>query len=357
MAYPYIYENSFDMVNVTPFAFDSETDSAGQLDIAHYKTLAGSAKLVPYTGAYSMRIVLSGVTTEAFVIEGDINTSAATYWLRCSFMFGNDFTGTVDDTFTLMELIESGTTARSTLQCRIVAATGVINLGHSATAGGTTTWALDEIERGKWYTVEQRIVGHASAGTLDFYLTKDGNPATSTIAAGQIASLDTADVTTMNLGTKDVAATTTGTILYDQFAYSTAGGGRIWPAQRYGQTKTLTTTGYAFVGPGTINSIAFLNGAIDDVLAVYDTDDMTGALVGANEDIDGSSIVAQLAHSLLANVTHQDVPVKVKKGAFIFIGDANRQQPDAAATGRATISLGAVSHYSDATVRHLGRNS
>lgn len=272
MSFPYVFEANNETGTLTD-EWDSETDTANQLDAPHYTELARFpwSTCVPYRGAYCMRAVLSGGTADAYVQEGDIDVAAdTTRWFRFAIWFSPNFTGTTDDTVNVLELQQSGGTVEATIGFRYVNSDDAINIGIGETA--PTSWADWNIERGVWYTVEIKVHlddGASNDGTIDLYLTRDGTSATETVAATQVGSLDQGAVAEGIFGIQDHLATTTGTILFDEFTMDDA---RLYPRSRFPKAINFTKSGHAFVGPGSIESAALLTDESSNVMEVWDTD-------------------------------------------------------------------------------------
>jgi hypothetical protein len=71
MAFPYIFEENFELG--TKGDFDTETDTGSLLDFPHYSTLANIKNApMPYRGAYCARIIL-GDTNDHTLTEGAID--------------------------------------------------------------------------------------------------------------------------------------------------------------------------------------------------------------------------------------------------------------------------------------------
>ena len=316
MAFPYVFQSNFEIA-ATPFGFDSETDTGTQLDLPHYSVLANLPwpTAAPYNGAYCLRAVLSGGTADAFVTEGDCNIALATNnFFAFNIWFSPDFTGTADDTFNLFEAQSTASVAEVTVSGRIVAATNVINLGIGKVAA--TSWSAYEIERGKWYTVEvDTTPATAGVGTIDLYLTKEEQVSAALIAATQVGSLTNLEVTHAVIGIQDHLATTTGTILFDRFFQDDA---RIYAQQdRFNPVKTLTQSGHAFVGPGTVCNVTLLSGAgTDCVLQVFDTD------IGNSNDHDNCRLeLKNTANN--ETVDPAGVPFDVIRGCYVVLTGTN----------------------------------
>lgn len=341
MAFPFTVERNFESGSFTGDGWDAETDTAGQIDVAHYSELARYPwpTCAPYEGAYCMRAVLSGGTADAFVTEGDIDIAAdGEAWFAFNLWISPTFTGTADDTINLFELHSAGPVVEAAFGLRIVAATNVINFGIGETA--PTSFGSIAIERGVWYTIELNVVidnGAGNDGTIDLYVTRQGDPYASAVHATQVSGLDQAAIIQGVLGVQDHLATTTGVILFDNFKMDDA---RIYPkTRRYDDTQLLTRSGHAFVGAGTIDNVTLMSGAAtDNVVAVYDTD--------TADTNDATTLVVELRNT--ANnelVDPAGMPVRVTRGCYVSMTGTDP---------RALVKMCQLQGHSDANVRSLG---
>ncbi|MCK5608331.1 hypothetical protein KAR91_40995 [Candidatus Pacearchaeota archaeon] len=272
MAWPYVFEENFESGDKGNF--DTETDSASQLDFPHYAELARHPDRdhIPYAGAYVARWILSGGTADAILIEADINIAANTQnYFRMGLYFSEDFTATADDTVALLEL-KASSTVEAAFGFRIVAATGVINLGIGETV--PASFSAVEIKRGTWYNVELRVDIDDAAeddGSIGLFITEYGTKLRQNTAEEvTVSSLDQGAVTDGVLGAQDHLATTTGTILIDHFVQDDA---QLYPLDRFPQTVEITQTRQVFAGPGDIISAALLDDTTgDESLTLYDSD-------------------------------------------------------------------------------------
>lgn len=270
MAHPWIFEANFEAGDNSEF--DSETDTASQLDFPHYSELARFpwSTCAPNTGAYCMRLALTGGTADAYLVEGDIDIAAnVTRHVKFDIWFSPTFTGTADDTFNIFEALATST-VEATFGARIVASTDVINLGIGETA--PTSFSTEALQRNVWYTIDLTIdIDNAGAndGTIDLFVTRAGDAAQTTVSATQVASLDQGAVTTARLGIQDHLDTTTGVILIDNFIFDDA---RVFPGVRYSLHPVFTKSGHAFVGPGHLNIAGLLTNEANNIMRVWDTD-------------------------------------------------------------------------------------
>jgi len=317
MAFPFIFEANFELGDASEW--DSETDTASQLDFPDYKELARSPHRTstPFSGANCMRAQLTGGTADAFVLEGDINiAAAANTFFKFGIWFSDDFGATADDTFAIFETQGAANAIQTSFGARVVAATGAINFGIGELA--PTSFSGLDLDRGVWYTVELDITlddGGSNDGTIDLFVTREDKAASTAVAATQVATLDQIAVIQGVLGVQDHLATTTGTILIDSFVQDDA---RIFPkTERFTEEILLTKSGHAFVGPGTIDNISLLSGAgTDCVVSVFDTD-------SGNTD-DASNIRVELKNTANNEIVDPaGTPNYFRRGAFVQMSGTN----------------------------------
>lgn len=337
MAFPFVFEDDFETGDTSIWA---ETDTANQLDVAHYSELARFpwSRAVPFSGAYVLRATLSGGTADAFVLEADMNiTATATSYCKFEMYISPTFDATVNDTINIFEWQETGNAAEVTFGMRYVAATDVINFGIGETA--PTSWSALEIEKNVWYTIELKSVNDPGSndGTIDLYITKSGDPAQEAVSAAQVTGLDQAAVTHGVLGIQGHLATTTGVILFNSMTQDDA---RIYPkTRRYDDTHLLTKSGHVFVGRGTVDNITMLSGAGTDCVAkIFDTD--------TSDTNDATNAVLELTNTVnLETVDPAGVPVDLIRGCYVQL---------AGTTPRAILKICGNVANSDATVRNQG---
>ena len=342
MAFPWLFQENFE--DGTLGNFDSETDTASQLDFPHYSELARFpwATCAPNTGAYCMRLALTGGTADAYLVEGDIDIAAnVTRHAKFDIWFSPTFTGTADDTFNIFEALATST-VEATFGARIVASTDVINLGIGETA--PTSFSAEALQRNVWYTVELTIdIDNAVAndGTIDLFVTRAGDAAQTTVSAAQVASLDQGAVTTARLGIQDHLSTTTGVILIDNFIFDEL---RVFPGARYSLHPVLTKSGHAFVGPGHLDIAGLLTDEANNIMRLWDTD---------TADTDSTqSFVVEL--DINGTFTSFAGPIKFQNGCYVELSgtDPRGQVILTQASDRPGV-LGPRNH-SDAGVRRLG---
>lgn len=271
MAFPWIFHSNFEAGSNAEW--DSQTDTAARMDFPHFTELARFPKATPQSGAYCARVKLLGTTGDARLIEGDLNISAAaTAYAKFGIWFSPDFISTATDICVVLELL-AGSTIEVAVGFKVTATNGdntdpiVMGIGEVApTAFGSTT-----IERGVWYDIEVKAVldaGTADDGTVDLFVTRDGDK-TTTVDASQVGPLGQGGVTTGNFGIQGQLSTTTGTVLLDNFIFDDA---QVFPERRYPTSPIFTKSQHAFVGPGWISSATLLTNESSNIMKLYDTD-------------------------------------------------------------------------------------
>lgn len=336
MAFPWIFESSLE-TTATPFGWDSESDTDTVLDVPHYSELARFpwSECAPYRGASCLRIALAGGTNDATLTEGDIDIAdAATRWFRFYLYLAPNFTATADDTLNLFELQQAAGTIECALGLRITAATGAIEIGIGDGIA-PTSFATSTLSRNRWYAIELRaLISTGGAGTLDLYV--DGSA--SLVALSSLTNA--AAVGQGVLGVQNQLATTTGTILMDQFVMDDL---QVYPIRRRWPSQvTFTQSGHAFVGSGIVDSLELLSGAAtDNIATLYDTD-------AANVN-DAQGFALQLNNTANSEVLPSgDLSNRrFERGCYVQLTGTNP---------RATLTLLRASGYwSPAAVRRLGR--
>jgi len=334
MAFPWIFESNFENT-VTPFGWDSESDTGDKLDVAHYSLLSRIPNIsMPFRGASCMRVDLrSGDANDHVLVEGDIDIAdATTRWFRFYLWLSPDFAATADDTFNIFELQQAGGTVESSLGLRITAATDAVEIGIG---DGTapTDFAAATLSKGVWHCIElQALISTAGAGTLDLYV--DGSA--SLVALTTLTNA--AAVGRGVLGTQNQLDTTTGTLLFDQFVMDDL---QIYQHRdRFPLAVTLTQSGHVFVGPGVIESATLLTIGASNTMFLYDTDT-------ANVN-DAQGRVLEL--DLSAHTTASDHgSIYFQRGCYVALAGTNPR-------GQVVMSrnLDGPRYYSEAGMRRYG---
>lgn len=334
MAFPYIFESNFEAGTNAEWT-TGETDTDGILDFPSYRTLAAHG-LEPHSGAYCMRIVAPGATpADAYVSAPECNIAdTVTSYFRFNILFSKDFTCTATDaSVSILELQGAANAVTASFGFRITVTTDVINLGIGSTnaAAVPATFSAEPVVRGVWYTVELCVnIETDASGTMDMYVTPDGGVQAVTAEAGITTATNIA-VTHAVLGIQDQLATTSGTILIDNFVQDNA---RLYHHIRYPQTRVLTKTGHAFVGAGKIDTLTVLPGSAAGAVQVYDSDAASTA-----------NLVAEVSAAVANETVTRVSPVHVSRGAYCVL--SGQGDP------RALVKIGHAPHSAGA-VRDAG---
>jgi hypothetical protein len=335
MAFEFIFESNFEQGSNAEW--DSETDSGTKLDFPHYSELARIPNMeVPFRGAYCMRwTAVTGDANPHYVQEGDLDIAdTATAWLRFYLFIGTDFKATADDIFNIYEWQKADNTPEAVISLQITASTDLVDIAIADGIAASSNF--NPISKGVWHCIEAKNNTETNAtGTLDLIV--DGVTLTS------LTSVDSsAAVTHGTLGPQDLASTTTGTLLFDQFVFDD---GQIFPIdRRFPETLTLTKTSHVFVGPGRIDNITLVSGttSTNHRIQLWDTDT-------ANTN-DASAVKAELANTAAQEIVDPaGMPVEITRGAYIVIsGTVETSGP------RAVVQIGMASAYSVGRMKEYG---
>ena len=312
MAFPYLFESNFEQG--TNAEWTSETDTGSQLDFPHISTLAGQSQTVlgpmmPFRGAYCARFVLGANTTDAFLRSTSIDIAdAGSSWFRWYMYLAGDVVATAADVVSIFKLRQAGGgTVEQTVGLSFDGSGGIFLGGSDGTAAaafGTTSITLN-----KWHAIEVfSTISTGGAGVITTYL--DGVQQTTAATLTQAAAVGDGD-----LGFSDRLATTTGTILMDQFIQDDT---RIYPiVDRWPLQRLVTKSQHLFVGPAVLENVSLLSGAgTDNILTIYDT-------ARANTN-DVNKIGLELK-----NVTNNDIvdpagmPVQLRRGCYVTLAGTN----------------------------------
>jgi hypothetical protein len=301
MAFPYLYSASFDVGDNSEW--DSEADSGSLLDFPHYVTLARTPGLaMPYRGAYCMRIQ-PGDTNDHTVIEGDIDIADdVTRWIRFALHISDDFATSSDDIFNIWEFQQAGGTVEGCISLQITAATDLVEIG--AADGTEAASGFTEITKGVWHVIEAKYtVSTGGSGVFDLYI--DGVRRQNLTSLTNAAAIGKGALGTQNT----LAATSTGYLLFDEFAFDDT---RIGITDRFETNQLVTTSSFLFMGPGRIDNIKLLDGGSGDVtVELYDTDIFTSSLTPRWRERTAANNT---------NVDAADVPITFVRGCLAIIG-------------------------------------
>lgn len=337
MAYPWLFEFTGEQGTLSPW--DSESDSASRLDIAHYSTLARTPGLaMPWRGAYATRINLATSTTDAYFQEDtSLDMSAdATVWFRWMLWISPDIVMANNDEFYLLKLQSSGPVDEVVAGLKFTTAGGLVfGVGETAITSSL------QIAKGKWICVEVGVnldAGGGNDGTIDFAV--DGTSGT------QVTSLDQAAVIQARWGVSGQdAGTTAGTILMDAFIADDA---RVYgPTSegngRFPESMFIFSSGHIWVGHGVLENITLISGGTDNILEVFDTD------TGYTNDISKRRVYLTTSTSSEI-VDPAGMPITLTRGCYVKLsGTASAAGPFA------VVKVGkAVGWGSDGAIRNYG---
>lgn len=296
MSYPYTFHSNFE--GGSSAEWDSAT--ASNPTFPHYSVLAkDSNSLMPYHGAYCMKTVLED-TSDHTVIEGDIDIAdGTTSYFRWYMGLSKDFRFTADDTFNVFELQQAGGTTEISIGFRVTNSTQLIEFGIGDGTAPTSFTQWPGLQ--KWVCVELlATVSTVGAGVVTLFI--DGVQ-TNTLTSQTHAAAVGRGV----LGIQDVAATTLGSIYYDEFVQDTA---RIYPFRdRFPSSYFIRKTGHVFVGPGYIDGAALSKiSSNDEALTLYDTD---------TANVNDISPVADLLATAQTSVSG---PLYFERGCYAVLG-------------------------------------
>ncbi len=264
MAFPYDFHTNFE--DGTIGVWDAEVDTQPKLDIAHYSDLARTpGNGAPFAGAYCMRIDLSVGTTTAYLREDttlDLALNASEnfrFYFKCSNM-----TMANDDEFILFAL-RSAAAYEVVVSVNFTTANGLrIGVGKIAAT------ALASLTQGAWHLIDLSVeidAGGGNDGSINWRL--DGVAQTAVTGLDQLAS------TNGRLGAQDMdAGTTSGLLLFDDFAMDDDRLFGILPQDRWSDGPLLIASGHVAVGPCCIENATLIadSANADNILTLYDTD-------------------------------------------------------------------------------------
>ena len=337
MAFPYISE--YNVEQGDKGHFDSESDSTGRLDFAHYSTLARTPGLaMPWRGAYAMCVNLATSTTDAYLQEDTSWDTAAdgTIYFRFMLWISPDLVMANNDQFYVLKLQSTGPVDEVVAGLIYTTAAG-LKFG----VGETAITSSLPIQKGKWNCIEVTAnidAGGGNDGTIDYWV--NGNAGT------QVASLDQAAIIQGRFGVMGQdAGTTAGNLLFDSLIVDDA---RIYgPTSegegRFVESTFLTASGHVFVGHGVLENVTLATGFTDNTLEIYDTD------TGYTSDITKRRVY--LTTSTTGEVVDPaGMPIVLTRGCYVKLSGTT------GATGPfATLKIGkAVGWGSDGAIRNYG---
>lgn len=336
MAYPYLSE--YNVEQGDKGHFDSESDSTGRLDFAHYSTLAQTPGLaMPWRGAYALRANLATSTTDAYLEEtGSWDLSAdGTIYFRFMLWISPDITMANNDQFYVLKLQSTGPVDEVVAGLIYTTAAG-LKFG----VGETGITSSLPIEKGKWNCIEVTAnidAGAGNDGTIDYWVNG--------VAGTQVASLDQAAIIQGRFGVMGQdAGTTAGVLLFDALVADDA---RIYgsynPKERFTDNVYLQASSHVWVGHGVLENVQLITGGTDNTLEVFDTDTANTVDVGKRK-------VHLLTSTSGEIVDPAGMPITLTRGCYVKLGGT------AGANGPfAMVKIGkAVGWGSDGAIRNYG---
>ena len=263
MAFPLDFFENFEAG--TKGNFDSETDTGNRLDFPHAHDIAPT---MPYRGAYCCRVNLGKNSSDAYLEEGVSWASGTTKHGRFRLFVGHDVQfGNDLDNVRILQFYSEHLAKETSL--RLGRMEPWHRAGASTRARSGQQVHLPDGQARQWITVEwisassQRNTWRHAAG-----------PGRSTRRISPSRRQGTN--TKLRLGAIDQSGDITGTIYFDDFAVDDA---RLYDDNSAhngalsGGSMLLTKSGFAFLGAGTINQVALVDGGSGDCsVKVYDTD-------------------------------------------------------------------------------------
>ena len=336
MAFPFLSE--YNVEQGDKGHFDSESDSTGRLDFAHYSTLAQTPGLaMPWRGAYALRANLATSTTDAYLEEtGSWDLSAdGTIYFRFMLWISPNITMANNDQFYVLKLQSTGPVDEVVAGLVYTTAAG-LKFG----VGETGITSSLPIEKGKWNCIEVTAnidAGAGNDGTIDYWVNG--------VAGTQVASLDQAAIVQGRFGVMGQGAgTTAGTLLFDALVADDA---RIYGSynynERFSENIYLTASSHVFVGHGVLENVQLITGGTDNVLEVFDTDTANVLDVGKRK-------VHLLTSTSGEVVDPAGMPITITRGCYVKLsGTQGANGPFA------LVKVGrAVGWGSDGAIRNYG---
>ncbi len=319
MAFPYIFESNFETLDGSEWEVGGsavEDDGAGvNVTFPHYTelaTVAGKGPMAPFRGAGCMKVELQGGTAEATVTSDNVATTvdtATAVYFRFYFMLCDDFAFTADDVINIFEIRQSENgTVEAAISLDLDNDDGSLTIGANALTAATS-FGSTQVSKNQWHCVELQVTPSTGSDAVTT-LWLDGAQQT-TETNGDWAASGAA----ITLGVKNELATTTGTILFDEFVADDA---RLHPIQtRYPYVYQVTKSTHVFVGPGALDSAALMEVDGNMTLKLWDSDR------GAPPDA-YSRLVVELGPGGYANVdSGEHAVLEFHRGCYAELGGTN----------------------------------
>ncbi len=337
IAFPYDHHVNFE--SGTRGSFDGETDTNSKLDFPHYSELARfPGHGAPFSGAYCMRVDLSGGTADAFVNENaswDFALNASTSFRF--YLWVSDTIAMADADEFIVWALRSAAAYEAVVAINFTTANGLrIGVGKTAAA------QFLPLTTNQWHLIDMSLeidAGGGNDGSIAWRL--DG------VAGTTVSSLNQLATTTGRLGAMDIdAGTTAGVLLFDDIATDSERIFGILPQDRFSTDVLMVADGHAFVGPGCIDNLT-LNASetADCAVRIYDTD------VANSDGIENVKLILRNTGTTGGEIVDPaGVPITVKRGAYVTLaGTADALGP------WARVKIGRAAAYgSDGAIRSYG---
>lgn len=268
-------EDGFESGSVSTTIWNgTNVDTQSKRFLRHYSYVA---KLpypdsIPYRGAYCLHVDLSLGTAAAYLESTRWATSLGVQLHGRFYLWvGSNLTTAASDRFSVFVAQSAGPVDEISIDLRNNA--GVLQLVGVVQAGGSETLRTTTLVTNQWHCVEfSALINNGTNGTCLFRC--DGFQLGTTVTG-----ITNAAITQARLGAGCGAAasaaidagTTAGHLLFDDIAANTTRVGSL--AERFGQTRVLTTSGHAVIGPAAIlEADIVLSSTNDETLTLWDTD-------------------------------------------------------------------------------------
>ena len=305
MAFPYDHHVNFE--DGTRGAFDGETDTDSKLDFPHYSELARTpGHGAPFSGAYCMRVDLSGGTNDAYVNEDsawDFALNAVSSFRF--YLYVDNMTMATTNEFIIWQL-RSAAAAQVVMAINFTTANG-LRLG----VGNTAATVFLPLTQGQWHLIDITVnIDENGNDDGDINWRLDG------VAGTAVTGLDQLATTTGRLGAMDIdAGTTSGVLLFDDIATDSARIFGILPQDRFSTDVVMVTSGHVFAGPGCVENATLLASETANCgLRLWDTD------VANTDGIENEKLLLRNTGTTGGEIVDPaGVPVEFKRGCYVSL--------------------------------------
>ena len=336
MAFPWLLEENFETGTAGSLNAVAEDDVLGQLD---FPGPQDDLAIPPARGGYCMRVnmnrTVATTPTPAFV-TGAISLASGSNLYGRLFMYLDDDVvcpnpGTSPatvDRVVFLQLLSGGTTAEASL-CVTRSDKGdlMIAILHPEYSSGTGPIRGLEVMRNEWFCLELSMLHSGTTSELRVH-----------IGSAQLTAtgINWASLTNFRLGSISRTVDVRGIMYFDSIVIDEdrlVAPQALDPRNLDGEIVTLTKTGYAFVGPGTVDCLTLVPMTALDSVALYDTD----RLPVAHHDL------RMMAKAAVVETIESKGPREFTRGCYAVLTNISGTPTTAAPT--AIVQLGAVSEY------------